>query len=128
MALPILSPILFAVVLSLLFSPVYSWLRQHRIPTPLALVLMLAGLTVLFGGIFLLLGVSIARFSGDMGSYTGRLNGQVDNFRSLAKSLGTLESRYPRGRGATQRPDRGYQRSVLVAASPTSSATSSSSC
>jgi AI-2 transport protein TqsA len=85
---PILSPILFAVVLSLLFSPIYSWLRRHRVPTPLALVLMLAGLTVLFGGIFLLLGVSITRFSGDIGSYTGQLNGQLANFQQLAKSLG----------------------------------------
>jgi AI-2 transport protein TqsA len=85
---PILNPILFAVVLSLLFSPVYSWLRRHSIPTPLALVLMLVGLTLLFGGIFLLLGVSIARFSGDIGSYTGQLNGQVDNLQQLAKSLG----------------------------------------
>jgi AI-2 transport protein TqsA len=84
----ILSPILFAVVLSLLFSPIYSWLRRHRVPTPLALVLMLAGLTVLFGGIFLLLGVSITRFSGDIGSYTGQLNGQLANFQQLAKSLG----------------------------------------
>src|SRR5215216_3398527 len=84
---PILNPILFAVVLSLLFSPVYSWLRRHSIPTPLALLLMLVGLTLLFGGIFLLLGVSIARFSGDIGSYTGQLNGQVDNLQDLAKSL-----------------------------------------
>ena len=85
---PILSPILFAVVLSLLFSPIYSWLRRHRVPTPLALVLMLAGLTVLFGGIFLLLGVSITRFSGDIGSYTGQLNGQLANIQSMAKSYG----------------------------------------
>jgi AI-2 transport protein TqsA len=85
---PILSPILFAVVLSLLFSPIYSWLRRHRVPTPLALVLMLVGLTILFGGIFLLLGVSITRFSGDIGSYTGQLNGQLANFQDLAKSLG----------------------------------------
>jgi len=89
---PILSPILFAVVLSLLFSPIYAWLRRHRIPTPLALVLMLVGLTLLFGGIFLLLGVSIARFSGDIGSYTGQLNGQVDNLQGLAKSLGLSET------------------------------------
>ena len=85
---PILSPILFAVVLSLLFSPIYSWLRHHRIPTPLALVLMLVGLTVLFGGIFLILGVSITRFSGDISSYTGKLNGQLANIEQMAKSLG----------------------------------------
>src|ERR687898_195409 len=88
LAAPILNPILFAVVLSLLFSPIYAWLRRHRIPTPLALVVMLVGLTVLFVGIFLIMGVSIARFSGDIASYTGKLNAQVGNLQELAKSLG----------------------------------------
>jgi predicted PurR-regulated permease PerM len=31
---PILNPILFAVVLSLLFSPVYSWLLRRGLPVP----------------------------------------------------------------------------------------------
>jgi AI-2 transport protein TqsA len=88
LAAPILNPILFAVVLSLLFSPIYAWLRRHRIPTPLALVLMLIGLTVLFVGIFLIMGISIARFSGDIASYTDKLNAQVSNLQDLAKSSG----------------------------------------
>jgi AI-2 transport protein TqsA len=88
LAAPILNPILFALVLALLFSPIYAWLRRHRIPTPLALVIMLIGLTVLFLGIFLIMGVSIARFSGDIGSYAGKLNVQVGNVQELAKSLG----------------------------------------
>ena len=71
LAAPILDPILFAVVLALLFSPIYAWLTRHRIPTPLALVIMLVGLTVLFVGIFFIMGISIARFSGDIASYTG---------------------------------------------------------
>jgi hypothetical protein len=49
---------------------------------------MLVGLTLLFVAISGILGVSIARFSGDIGSYTGKLNGQVDNIQGLAKSLG----------------------------------------
>jgi AI-2 transport protein TqsA len=88
LAAPILNPILFALVLSLLFSPIYAWLRRHRIPTPLALVIMLVGLTVLFVGIFLIMGVSIARFSADIGSYAGKLNVQVSNVQDLAKTLG----------------------------------------
>jgi predicted PurR-regulated permease PerM len=44
----VLNPILFAVVLSLLVSPVYTWLGRRGIPTPLALIIMLAGLTILF--------------------------------------------------------------------------------
>src|SRR5215212_2241335 len=66
---PILNPILFAVVLSLLFSPVYAWVRRRRVPTPLALLIMLVGLTILFVGISLILGVSITRFSADIASY-----------------------------------------------------------
>ena len=88
LAAPILDPILFAVVLALLFSPIYAWLRRRRVPTPLALVIMLVGLTVLFAAIAGIMGVSIARFSGDIGSYTGKLNGQLDSFQSLTKSLG----------------------------------------
>jgi AI-2 transport protein TqsA len=85
---PILNPILFAVILALLFSPIYGWLTRHRIPTALALIIMLVGLTVLFLGLFLILGVSIARFSGEIGSYTSKLNDQVSNLQGLAKSLG----------------------------------------
>src|SRR5918996_6408560 len=88
LAAPILNPILFALILSLLFSPIYAWLRRHRIPTPLALIFMLVGLSVLFLGIFLIMGISIARFSGDIASYAGKLNVQVGNLQDLANVLG----------------------------------------
>jgi AI-2 transport protein TqsA len=92
LAAPILDPILFAVVLALLFSPIYSWLIRRRIPTPLALVIMLVGLSVLFLGLFLLLGVSIARFSGEIGSYTSKLNDQLGNIQNLTNSLGVTKA------------------------------------
>jgi AI-2 transport protein TqsA len=85
---PILNPILFAVILAFLFSPIYGWLTRHRIPTPLALIIMLVGLTILFLGLFLIMGISIARFSGAIASYTGKLNVQVGNLQELARSLG----------------------------------------
>src|SRR5918993_6039424 len=88
LAAPILNPILFAVVLALLFNPIYAWLIRCRIPTPLALVIMLVGLTVLFLGIFSILGVSIARFSADIGAYSKELSAQLNNLQSMAKSLG----------------------------------------
>src|SRR5215212_7340960 len=55
---------------------------------PLALIIMLVGLTILFLGLFLIMGISIARFSGDIASYTGKLNVKVGNLQELAKSLG----------------------------------------
>ena len=92
LAAPILDPLLFAVVLALLFSPMYGWLIRHRIPTPLALVIMLVGLTLLFAAIALLLGVSIARFSGEIGSYTSKLNDQLGNIQNLTNSLGVTKA------------------------------------
>ena len=92
LAAPILNPIFFSVVLALLFSPIYAWVRRRGVPTPLALVIMLVGLTILFLGIAGIMGISIARFSGDIGSYTGKLNDQLDNIQSLTKSLGVSQA------------------------------------
>jgi AI-2 transport protein TqsA len=89
---PILDPILFAVVLALLFSPIYACLRRRRIPAPLALVIMLVGLTLLFAAIGGILGVSIARFSGDIGSYAGKLNDQLGSIQNLTGSLGVSKA------------------------------------
>jgi AI-2 transport protein TqsA len=85
---PILNPILFAVVLTLLVSPVYSWLLRRGLPTSLALVVMLVILTIVFVGLFFILGASIARFSERVGFYTTELNGQVDSLDALLERLG----------------------------------------
>src|SRR5215213_11048443 len=85
---PILNPILFAVVLALLFSPVYSWLLRRGLPAPLALLGMLVLLTVLFLGLIFILGGSISRFTERVGFYTTQLNGQVDNLAALIERLG----------------------------------------
>src|SRR5215213_10605082 len=44
---PILNPIFFAVVLTLLVSPIYSWLLRRGLPAPLALVAMLVIICVI---------------------------------------------------------------------------------
>jgi AI-2 transport protein TqsA len=85
---PILNPIFFAVVLSLLFSPVYSWLKRRGLPAPLALLVMLVLLTVLFLGLISILGVSISRFSERVGFYTTQLNGQLIDLDALIERLG----------------------------------------
>jgi hypothetical protein len=75
------------VVLSLLFSPLYSWLRR-RLPTGLALLIMLVVLIILFVGLFFILGASISKFSERVGFYTTQLNGQLDSLDTLLESLG----------------------------------------
>jgi AI-2 transport protein TqsA len=85
---PILNPILFAVVLALLFSPLYSWLRRRGLSTPLALVLMLIFVGAIFAGLFFTLGASISRFTERLGFYTSQLNGQLDDLDALIERLG----------------------------------------
>ena len=85
---PILNPILFAVVMTLLFSPVYSWLLRRGLPAPLALLIMLVLLSVLFLGLIAILGASISRFTDRLGFYTAQLNGQVDSLDALLERLG----------------------------------------
>src|SRR5829696_2690155 len=90
---PILNPIFFAVIVALLFNPIYSWLGRHGIPKPLALVIMLVGLTILFSGLFFILGISITRFSADIATYTAQLNKQMAGIESQIKSSGITEAK-----------------------------------
>ena len=85
---PGLNPVFFAVVLSLLFSPVYAWLGRRGLPKPVALVVMLFGMTLLFLVIFYVLGASIARFSAGIGAYSSELNERLASIQVLVDRLG----------------------------------------
>jgi AI-2 transport protein TqsA len=87
LAAPVLNPIVFALVFALIFAPVYAWLRR-RLPTALALLVMLVGLGILFVGLFVLLSASIARLTGRLGFYAQKLNGKVGDFQALLDRLG----------------------------------------
>src|SRR5215212_8176981 len=77
LAAPILNPILFAVVLALLFGPLYSWLRRRGLSTPLALLIMLVFVGAILAGLFFTLGASIGRCAERLGCYTAQLIGRL---------------------------------------------------
>ena len=107
---PILNPILFAVVMALLFSPVYSWLGRRRIPAPLALLIMLVVLTVLFLGLFFSWASRSAGSASDSDPTreAKRAGGQP---RGSGRASGPFRRQYSR-RGETQRPRRSYRRDL----------------
>jgi len=88
LAAPILNPILFAVVLALLFSPLYSWIRRRGLSTPLALVIMLVFVGAIFAGLFFTLGTSISRFTERLSFYTSQLDVRLDDLDALIERLG----------------------------------------
>src|ERR687894_1962779 len=85
---PILNPIFFAIVLTLLVGPIYSWLLRRGLPTTLALVLMLVILLILFVGLSFILGASIVRFGERVGFYPAQLNVQLDSLDALLERSG----------------------------------------
>src|ERR687894_556069 len=85
---PILNPIFFAIVLTLLVGPIYSWLLRRGLAAPLALVLMLVILLILFVGLSFILGASIVRFGERVGFYPAQLNVQLNSLDALIERLG----------------------------------------
>src|SRR5829696_5253900 len=85
---PIVTPTLFALVLSLIFSPIYSWLKRRGLPPPLALLIMLVALSILFVALFGFLSVSIGKFTGRLAFYTTQLDIRTDEIQSLLEGLG----------------------------------------
>jgi AI-2 transport protein TqsA len=85
---PVVTPTLFALVLSLIFSPIYSWLKRRGLPAPLALLIMLVALSILFVGLFGFLSVSIGKFTGRIAFYTTQLDIRTDELQSLLEGLG----------------------------------------
>ena len=89
LAAPVLNPVFFAVVLSLLFGPIYAWLGRRGLPKPVALVVMLVGMTLLFLVIFYVLGASIARFSAGISTYSSELNERLGSIQVLVDVWGS---------------------------------------
>ena len=84
---PVLNPILFAIVFALLFAPIYGWL-QRRLSTGLALLLSFVVLLIIIGGLFVLLGASISKFTGQISFYAQQLDEQLSELQKLLDRLG----------------------------------------
>ena len=84
-ASPLFVPFLLAGFISLLCAPALFWLRDHGLPTPLALIVVLLGLFGL-GAVFgSLLGSSINEFTRALPSYQQRFGAVV---QSVTEALG----------------------------------------
>src|SRR3954463_223898 len=88
LAAPILNPFLFAVVLALLFGPLYAWLRRRGVPPPPPPPLMLLFVGAIFLGLSFTLGASISRFTERLGFYASQLDGRLDDLDALIGRLG----------------------------------------
>ena len=84
---PILNPILFALTLALIFSPVYGWL-QRRLPTLLALLIMIIGLVALTFGLVVLISTSLSRFTAELSFYAAQWGDEITRLQAWLDGLG----------------------------------------
>jgi|AMFO01.1.fsa_nt_gi Predicted permease len=75
----ILVQFLIAVFLAVLCSPVVVWLRRHRVPTIVGVILMVIVLMGVIGGFAALLGTSVNQFTAAIPRYQSRFNGLADS-------------------------------------------------
>ena len=59
----IMVPLTFAMVFAILLNPVYNWLRNHKVPNILSIILTLLLATIVFGSILFFLSTQMAKFS-----------------------------------------------------------------
>ncbi len=67
-------PLLLAIFIAVLCAPPLFWLEDRRLPTPLALLVVITGVVALMTGFGLFLGSSIADFSRAIPGYNARLH------------------------------------------------------
>lgn len=91
LAAPILNPILIALVLALIFAPVHAWLLRRKLPSWLAIIIMLLGVTALFGMLFWLVATSITRLSSQLAFYVGALDDQMARLTLWLSKAGLTE-------------------------------------
>jgi predicted PurR-regulated permease PerM len=84
----IIVPFLLAVFIAVISAPAFLWLQRYKVPTLLALLLVVLAIVVFGVGIAALLGTSLDEFSKALPSYQERLTGQVVVLVAWLQKLG----------------------------------------
>lgn len=78
----ILASVLVAVFFAMLCTPPVLWLERKRIPTFVAVILVMLGMFVVLVGLGVLVGAAINNFITELPAYQERLQGQISVFQA----------------------------------------------
>jgi AI-2 transport protein TqsA len=85
---PILAPILFSLFIAVLCLPMLRWLQNRRIPTWLALLLILLGLFIFIALVFLIVYISLSNLDERLPTYQKQFQKLVTEVLPLLQQLG----------------------------------------
>ncbi len=84
----ILVPFLLAVFVAIICMQPFNWLRRKKVPTAIALTLVVIGILSVSTIFLALVGTSLDRVTRDLGSYQERLEAKVDEAIAYLQGLG----------------------------------------
>lgn len=77
-AQPVIVPFLLSVFIAVISAPPLLWLEEHRLPRPIAMLIVIAGIIAIAVGLTAIIGPSIGAFTRDIPVYQAKLNAQID--------------------------------------------------
>jgi predicted PurR-regulated permease PerM len=87
-AAPVFNPVFFALVLALVFDPLYAKLRAKRIPTLGALAIMFVGIVVACGALAWLMAYSVSGLMARLDTYAANWSQQLAQIDAWLQSIG----------------------------------------
>jgi AI-2 transport protein TqsA len=84
----ILGPIVFALFVAVLITPILYWLQRKGLPTWLALIIMTLGLIVFFGALTLVFYLSLRQIDNRIPFYTEKFTGLQRDVLNFLKGIG----------------------------------------
>ena len=92
-AQPIIVPFLLSVFIAVISAPPLLWLEEHRLPRPLAMLIVIAGIIAVVFGLTAVAGPSIGAFTRDIPTYQAKLNTQLDTLLTWLGDMGVNATR-----------------------------------
>ena len=92
-AQPIIVPCLLSVFIAVISAPPLLWLEEHRLPRPIAMLIVIAGIIAVVFGLSAVVGPSIGAFTRDIPAYQAKLNGQLDTLLAWLGDKGVSVTR-----------------------------------
>ena len=93
LAQPIIVPFLLSVFIAVISAPPLLWLEEHRLPRPVAMLIVIAGIIAVVFGLTAVVGPSISAFTEDVPKYQDRLNTQLDSLLVWLAEMGVSVTR-----------------------------------
>jgi AI-2 transport protein TqsA len=86
-AQPILIPFLISALLAILCAPPVFWLQRHRVPSVLAVAIVVVALIAVFSAVGAVVGGSVNEFTDAVPGYKARINGLLTSFSAWLDRL-----------------------------------------